>query len=170
LVVPLVVIIGEVVAHVVHNLRQASVVDALTGVGNRRHGMAALQRLRPGDGVMLLDLDRFKDVKDRDGHAAGDAVLASVGALLRRSMRGADAVARDGGEEFLVIVSQAGDEIDQVADRLLDDWRATGPRTTISAGVTMHRRGEPPEEALARADRALYAAKHGGRDRIAHAA
>ncbi len=170
LIVPIVVVLGEFVAHVVHRLREESVVDELTGIGNRRHGMAALQRLRPGDGVMLLDLDRFKDVNDRHGHAAGDAVLASFGALLRRSMRGADAIARHGGEEFLVIVSQAGADADSVANRLLDDWRATDPRTTISAGVTLHRRGEAPEEALARADRALYEAKDRGRDRIQYAA
>jgi diguanylate cyclase (GGDEF)-like protein len=170
LVVPIVVVLGELVAHVVHHLREASIVDELTGIGNRRHGMAALQRLRPGDGVMLLDLDRFKEVNDRHGHAAGDAVLASFGALLRRSMRGADAIARHGGEEFLVIVSQAGSEARSVADRLLDDWRATDPRTTISAGVTLHRRGESPEDALARADQALYEAKRRGRDRIQYAA
>ena len=168
--VPIVVVLGELVANVVHRLREASILDELTGIGNRRHGMAALQRLRPGDGVMLLDLDRFKDVNDRHGHAAGDAVLASFGALLRRSMRGADAIARHGGEEFLVIVSQAGAEAKAIADRLLEDWRATDPRTTISAGVTLHRKGEPPEDALARADRALYEAKHGGRDRIGYAA
>jgi diguanylate cyclase (GGDEF)-like protein len=170
LVIPIVVVLGETVAQVVHKLREAAILDALTGVGNRRHGMAALAKLRPGDGVMLLDLDRFKEVNDRHGHAEGDAVLVSFGDLLKRSMRGADAIARLGGEEFLVIVSQAGNEAHAVADRLLNDWRATQPRTTISGGVTLHRKGEPPEAALARADSALYEAKHGGRDRIGYAA
>jgi diguanylate cyclase (GGDEF)-like protein len=127
--------------------------------------MAALARLRPGDALLLLDLDRFKEVNDRDGHAGGDAVLASFGALLQRSMRGADAVARLGGEEFLVVASQVGGSAEAMAERLVQDWRGTGPRTTVSVGVTVHREGEEPEEALARADRALYDAKRAGRDR-----
>jgi diguanylate cyclase (GGDEF)-like protein len=164
-VVPMIVVLAEVIARSVTGLREQSVRDDLTGVGNRRHGMAALARLRPGDALLLLDLDRFKEVNDRDGHAGGDAVLASFGALLQRSMRGADAVARLGGEEFLVVASQVGGSAEAMAERLVQDWRGTGPRTTVSVGVTVHREGEEPEEALARADRALYDAKRAGRDR-----
>jgi diguanylate cyclase (GGDEF)-like protein len=164
-VVPMVVVLAEVISRAVSSLREQSVRDELTGVGNRRHGMAALQRLRPGDAVLLLDLDRFKQVNDRDGHAGGDAVLAAFGALLQRSMRGADSAARLGGEEFLVLASQVGGSAAAMAERLVEDWRGTEPRTTVSVGVTIHRDGEGPEQVLARADRALYDAKRAGRDR-----
>jgi diguanylate cyclase (GGDEF)-like protein len=169
-VVVMVVVLAELIARQVGALRDASVRDELTGVGNRRHGMAALERLRPGDAVLLLDLDRFKAVNDRDGHAGGDAVLVSLAELLRQSMRGADAVARLGGEEFLVVASQAGGSAAAVAERLVEQWRGTRPRTTVSVGVTVHQPGEEPEHALARADRALYDAKRAGRDRSIYAA
>ena len=165
LVVPIVVVLGETIAFVVTALRDATIRDELTGVGNRRHGMAALERVRPGDAVFVLDLDRFKQVNDRDGHAGGDAVLVQLGAMLQRRMRGADTVARLGGEEFLVVASQAKATADALAQRLVEDWRHTAPRTTISIGATVHEHGESPTEVLARADRALYAAKRGGRDR-----
>jgi diguanylate cyclase (GGDEF)-like protein len=168
-VVVMVVVLAEVIARVIGAYREASVRDELTGVGNRRHGMAALDRLRPGDAVLLLDLDRFKDVNDRDGHAGGDAVLVSLGDLLTRTMRGADAVARLGGEEFLIVASQARGAAAGVAERLVEDWRGTRPRTTLSVGVTVHQAGEQPEDALARADRALYDAKRAGRDRSVYA-
>jgi diguanylate cyclase (GGDEF)-like protein len=158
-VVPLVVAVGQLLA-------DASLRDELTGVGNRRFGMTALERLRVGDAVLLLDLDGFKEVNDRHGHAAGDAVLADLGRLLQSSMRGIDAVARYGGEEFLVVISQAESTAATIGDRLLVDWRARSPRTTVSAGVAVHQSGETPAETLARADAALYEAKRRGRDRV----
>jgi diguanylate cyclase (GGDEF)-like protein len=170
LIVPIVVLLGEVIAHVVSALRDASIRDELTGVGNRRHGMAALERVRPGDAVFVLDLDRFKEVNDRDGHAGGDAVLVELGAMLRDRMRAVDTVARLGGEEFLVVASQARASASFLAERLLEDWRRTAPRTTLSIGATVHERGETPAELLARADGALYTAKRSGRDRSCYAA
>jgi diguanylate cyclase (GGDEF)-like protein len=169
LIVPIAVVLGEVIAGVVEGWRETAVRDELTGVGNRRYGMEVLDRLRPGDAVLVLDLDRFKDVNDREGHAGGDAVLVALGAMLRRTMRGADAVARLGGEEFLVVATQAGTAGAVLAERLVDDWRSTGPRTTISVGATVHRDGDTPSEALARADRALYSAKRAGRDQSCYA-
>jgi diguanylate cyclase (GGDEF)-like protein len=170
LVVPIVVVLGELVSHAMSALREQSLRDELTGVGNRRHGMEVLERLRPGDAVLVLDLDRFKDINDREGHAGGDAVLRDLGAMLRRTMRGADAVARIGGEEFLVVASQAGGGTAHLADRLVADWRRTSPRTTISVGAAVHTGADTPTAVLARADQALYAAKRGGRDRSALAA
>jgi GGDEF domain-containing protein len=93
--------------------------------------MTALERLRIGDAVLLLDLDGFKEVNDRHGRAAGDAVLADLGRLLRASMRGIDAVARCGGEEFLVVISQAPSAAREITDRLLADWRAGAPCSTL---------------------------------------
>jgi diguanylate cyclase (GGDEF)-like protein len=171
-VVPLVVAVGELLADAVRRhrrtigaLAEASLRDELTGVGNRRLGMNALERLRAGDALLLLDVDGFKAVNDRYGHAAGDAVLADLGRLLQRSMRGIDPVARYGGEEFLVIISQAESSAREITERLLADWRAGRPRTTLSGGVAIHRSGQEPAETLARADAALYEAKRQGRDR-----
>jgi len=93
--------------------------------------MTALERLRISDAVLLLDLDGFKEVNDRHGRAAGDAVLADLGWLLRASMRGIDAVARCGGEEFLVVISQAPSAAREITDRLLADWRAGAPCSTL---------------------------------------
>ena len=124
----------------------------------------------PGDGVVLLDLDHFKRVNDRDGHPTGDAVLREVGAHLRRAVRAPDVAARLGGEEFLVILKAAGDRAEAGARRLLEGWRALEPVTTMSGGVAVHERGRPPEAALAEADAALYRAKASGRDRVATAA
>jgi diguanylate cyclase (GGDEF)-like protein len=170
LVIPIVVVLGELVAHTVSGLREQTMRDELTGVGNRRHGMEVLERLRPGDAVMVLDIDRFKDINDRHGHAGGDAILQDLGALLRRTMRGADAVARLGGEEFLVVARDPGTAAPRLAQRLVDEWRRTGPRTTISVGATVHTPADTPMDALARADRALYQAKRSGRDRSCFAA
>jgi diguanylate cyclase (GGDEF)-like protein len=144
--------------------------DELTGVGNRRHGMEVLERLRPGDAVLVLDIDRFKDINDRLGHAGGDAILRDLGAMLRHTMRGADAVARLGGEEFLVVARETGTATPSLAQRLVEDWRRTGPDTTISVGATVHTPTDTPTDALARADRALYQAKRLGRDRSCFAA
>jgi diguanylate cyclase (GGDEF)-like protein len=169
LVVPLVVVVGELVAREVCGLREASLVDELTGIGNRRRGMEALERLRPGDAILLLDLDRFKEVNDRHGHAEGDAVLAALGDLLTRSMRRADTVARLGGEEFIVIADQVGGAGWEFANRICEQWRRTAPRTTVSIGVTVHDTDEAATETLARADEALYEAKRTGRDRVSYA-
>jgi diguanylate cyclase (GGDEF)-like protein len=176
-VVVLVVVIGEGVAAVVAGLRsanrrlaEASLRDDLTGVGNRRLAMESLERLRRGDAVLLLDVDHFKQINDHHGHARGDAVLAALGRQLRESVRGADAIARLGGEEFVVLLREAGADGWRVAERILADWRATGPPTTLSIGVAVLGPGESPHETLARADRALYDAKHRGRDRARLAA
>ena len=131
--------------------------------------MESLPRLRSGDAVLVLDVDHFKQVNDRHGHATGDAVLASLGRLLRDSVRGADAIARLGGEEFVVLLRAAGVDARGIAERILADWRATRPPTTLSIGVAVLEPGEAPHDTLARADRALYDAKHRGRDR-AHVA
>jgi diguanylate cyclase (GGDEF)-like protein len=146
-------------------LAETSRRDPLTGLGNRRHAAALLSGLKPGDGVLLFDLDRFKQVNDRDGHAAGDTVLCQFARYLTQELRGQD-TARYGGEEFLVVLDQAGLASVNVAERLNQGWRATNPRTTVSVGVAVHRHGEDPSTTLARADAALYQAKRTGRDRV----
>jgi diguanylate cyclase (GGDEF)-like protein len=179
LAVPVGILIGEVIARTVRRLDLArrdadrrsqeltvtSRRDPLTGLGNRLHAADLLSGLQPGDGVLLLDLDRFKQVNDNDGHAAGDAVLRRLGEYLLAALRDQD-TARYGGEEFLVVLHQAADSSSQVAERLNRGWRASNPRTTLSIGVAVHGAGDDPAETLARADAALYHAKRTGRDRV----
>ena len=140
--------------------------DALTGIGNRRHAETLLAGLQPGDTVLLFDLDHFKDVNDTLGHAGGDRVLQDFARFLRRNTRHHDGVARLGGEEFLVIWRAQGPDDDAPEPRLVDAWRATRPLATFSAGLAVHRPERTPAQTLAAADAALYAAKRQGRDRI----
>lgn len=141
-------------------------VDPLTGVGNRRHGETLLADLQPGDTVLLFDLDNFKAVNDTFGHAGGDEVLQDFARFLRGNVRHDDGVARMGGEEFLVVWRALGAGAEASQPRLVDAWRATRPRTTVSAGLAVHRADRTPADTLAAADAALYAAKGQGRDRI----
>ena len=149
----------------IEELTEAAMNDPLTGVGNRRRAAALLEHLRPGDAVVLIDLDHFKLVNDTAGHAAGDKVLVALGRYLHDHLRDADAVARYGGEEFLVVFRHAGQGAGAAADRLVDGWRALTPLTTFSAGVAVHAPGRSPAATLGRADAALYRAKRTGRDR-----
>lgn len=140
-------------------------IDPLTGVGNRRHAESLLSTLEPGDTVLLFDLDHFKGVNDTFGHAAGDAVLQDFARFLQSNIRYVDGVARLGGEEFLVIRRAMG-PVTEEEPRLVEAWRATQPRTTVSAGLAVHHADRTPMATLAAADDALYAAKGQGRDRI----
>lgn len=147
-------------------LAEATLRDELTGIGNRRHAAAMLESLLPGDAVALLDIDHFKAVNDRDGHAAGDAVLVEMGAYLREHLRYEDSAARYGGEEFLVLLRQVPDRALESAERLVEGWRTRQPDVTISMGVSVHRTDQSAASTLGRADTALYAAKRTGRDRV----
>jgi diguanylate cyclase (GGDEF)-like protein len=149
----------------VQELAEATTRDPLTGLGNRLHGANLLGGLQPGDGVLLLDLDHFKQVNDSDGHAGGDDVLRRLGKYLRGALRDED-TARYGGEEFLVVLKGAGEGSEQVAERLNEGWRGLAPRTTLSIGTAVHRPGDTSAQTLARADAALYEAKRSGRDRV----
>jgi diguanylate cyclase (GGDEF)-like protein len=148
-------------------LERANLTDDLTGVGNRRRANALLDSLEPGDGVVLMDLDHFKVVNDTMGHAEGDRVLTQMGEYLRSAVRDVDTVARFGGEEFLVVLRQAGQDAHEVSMRLVEGWRELGPAVTLSAGAAVHRAGRGPSDTFRAADTALYAAKTGGRDRAA---
>ncbi|UFN50368.1 GGDEF domain-containing protein [Roseomonas sp. OT10] len=158
--------------------------DPLTGVLNRRALMAlagpALERpRRQGEpsSLVMLDLDHFKRINDGHGHAAGDAVLQQLGAVLRSASRGRDIIARVGGEEFVLLLPGEGvDGARSVAERLREDVArliphpgGEGHRITLSAGLAAIGPGEPVaalEKALSAADQALYAAKAAGRDRV----
>jgi diguanylate cyclase (GGDEF)-like protein len=125
--------------------------------------------------LVLVDVDHFKSVNDRHGHPAGDAVLKAVADnIARHFMRREDFVARYGGEEFAVLARETTlERVVQRAERLrdaqgrLEVQTPTGPVcVTISIGVARHEVGEAAAIWLERTDRALYAAKHAGRDRV----
>ncbi len=140
--------------------------DPLTGLSNRRHLDLMLQRVRPGDGVVLLDLDHFKRVNDSLGHAVGDQVLRRFGECLRSVARGDDCAARYGGEEFALLLPGTGQRgAAQVIERVRERWLSIENGLTFSAGYTVARTDEDPQVTLARADEALYLAKALGRDR-----
>ena len=159
-------------------LERLSVTDALTGLYNRRHLMGTLvsevqrsRRLRRPFSVLLADVDHFKQYNDTYGHPAGDAALARIADILRKTTRGVDCVARYGGEEFLVMLLETtvGTAM-TVADRIrarvaLEEF--AGGRITVSIGVAeCPTHGDTPESLIESADAALYEAKDGGRDRV----
>lgn len=155
--------------------------DELTQIHNRRHmtelmEIEARQHERSGAPlcVALLDIDLFKAINDRFGHAAGDKVLQHFAAQASESLRSSDLLARWGGEEFLVLFPDTPIELAQVAlDRLHERLRVQsleclhGQPVTFSAGLTAWVPGEPMESATERADQAMYRAKTGGRNRTA---
>ncbi|MGH9298006.1 MAG: GGDEF domain-containing protein [Acidimicrobiales bacterium] len=139
--------------------------DHLTGLGNRRGLDVALAALMPGDMVVLVDLDHFKEVNDSLGHEAGDRVIREFATSLRSVLRASDLAFRYGGEE-LVVVTKGGDGTAAGADALLGRLQAAWAREerpSYSAGVSIHAM-RSASETFARADAALYRAKDEGRN------
>ena len=177
--------VAPIVAHALltadstDRLRETSILDPLTGCATRPHGLERLTielkratRSSAPVAVLMVDLDHFKDVNDRFGHNAGDAVLASVGRTMLQTLRASDVRCRWGGEEFLIVLPETALEpARQVAESLLRriaeapvHTKAGLVRVTGSVGITVARPGEDDLEALiGRADRALYRAKTDGR-------
>lgn len=167
-------------------LERASVTDPLTELANRRGfsasaeaALAACRRRGAAAAVVMFDLDRFKSINDGHGHAAGDAVLREAAAALRSHVRAEDVVGRLGGEEFAILLPGLdATQAAALADRLrVEISRAVahpagdGAVVTASAGVApVERLDAGLEAALNAADRALYAAKEAGRNRVAVAA
>jgi diguanylate cyclase (GGDEF)-like protein len=160
-------------------LERVSVTDHLTGLGNRRRMMEALEdevrrsrRLDHNFAVLMADVDHFKHYNDAHGHPAGDEVLKQVGTVLREAMRDVDFVARYGGEEFFVLMpeltsSAAAGLAAKVREHLAQQVFAGGP-VTLSFGVAeFPADGATGEALIDAADKALYEAKRAGRDRVA---
>jgi len=157
-------------------LEKLATIDPLTGVGNRRTlenelkiAMAAEKRHHSHYGLMMLDLDNFKDVNDQYGHATGDEILKNFVRLVQTHTRRVDRLFRFGGEEFVLLLPATDHEGLRRASRHLtqcvrDNLKGPGGPVTVSAGAAILRSGEDWENWLRRADQALYAAKAGGRN------
>jgi len=175
----LVVRLGAALRGVVSDLDQRARHDSLTGLLNRqefeeRAGLElARQRRHPGElSLIAVDLDNFKALNDTHGHPAGDRVLKHLSRILDAETRRIDAVARVGGDEFLVLLPSSGEQQTRnVAERLLEAARSSGTAEgafSVSLGVAVA--GPDPVTLLklwAAADEALYAAKRAGGDRVA---
>ena len=167
---------------------ELAVTDGLTGLNNRRYldkhlkllFDRAIARGRPLS-ICITDIDRFKSVNDTHGHDAGDEVLKEFAARIRSTVRGADLACRFGGEEFVVIMPDTLPETAAaIAERLRHvvesqpfQLRQNGVALTITASIGISSTvggAESAEQLLKQADRALYEAKHGGRNRVVAAA
>jgi len=167
-------------------VRHRATHDALTGLWNRgaildvlKRELLRAQRESTFVGVLLGDLDHFKNVNDTHGHLAGDAVLRESSQRISGAVRSYDAVGRYGGEEFLIILSSCEDDIDMVkqAERVRSQVCASPVQTTeaeiqitLSLGVASSSEYQEVEEILRAADAAMYRAKRAGRNRVEVAA
>jgi len=180
--------LADLLATALHNsfvfqkLQQQSITDGLTGIKTRRFFWEALtsewkRASRSGRpfSVVLIDLDKFKEVNDTLGHLEGDLVIARVGRLLEQRCRQSNVVARYGGDEFIILMPETGVEQAQVLAERLRLWLATDPmlqehHITGSFGVAsfpVH--GLSAEDIIRVADSGMYAAKHAGGDRVSTA-
>lgn len=179
---------NEELEAVLVRMRELADRDDLTGLSNRRVIMEMLRRLtaraertREPFSVCIIDLDKFKDVNDAHGHLTGDRVLAEFSRAMAEELRDMDLLARSdpafgryGGEEFILLLP--GTDLDgarRCAERLrirqegrMRDASPALPGCTLSAGVAEYVAGENIESLLRRADQALYAAKHAGRNQV----
>jgi diguanylate cyclase (GGDEF)-like protein len=174
--------IGARNVQLIHEIQEHGAYDGLTGCFNRTHAMkvldAELQRARRAQtalAVVMLDLDHFKAVNDRNGHLCGDALLTAVGRRMRELLRNSDVKCRYGGEEFLVMLPDTRLEgAAHVAESLRKEisnttilWNSESVATTASFGIAVSHAGELDARALiGRADAALYRAKNEGRNRV----
>jgi len=175
---------GQKLKEAYRRIEELAELDELTGSFNRRTIMRMLgeeivraQRGNAPCSVALIDLDFFKRINDAHGHPTGDEVLRTFAITVFANIRAIDRFGRYGGEEFLLVMPDTGED---AAFRMLDrlraivaelDWSAFSPgmRVTLSAGVATLRENETSDNFLARADSALYASKARGRNRITSA-
>ncbi|QEH34283.1 Response regulator PleD [Aquisphaera giovannonii] len=163
-------------------LRAIAGTDPLTGLANRRGLDMAVERLATRAiptsprSLVMLDVDHFKSFNDAYGHPAGDEALRAVAAFIRGSVRPDDLAARVGGEEFLVYLPETGGSTaGRVAERIrsaVASHRWPSRQITVSMGVATTHSASGQEDVMdlmGRADRALYASKHGGRNRVTQA-
>nr|WP_090447544.1 GGDEF domain-containing protein [Pseudomonas benzenivorans] len=161
-------------------LEDLAATDELTGLFNRRHFLRLaghqLESLHAGrqHGLALIDLDHFKRINDVHGHAAGDRVLQTFAAVVRACLRDGDVIARYGGEEFVLLLPNTdADQFSACCERLRLAFNQAEPlgvkvdNLSLSVGMTLMNMRDDLDEALQRADQALYQAKRSGRNRCA---
>ncbi|KQT60117.1 hypothetical protein ASG52_18535 [Methylobacterium sp. Leaf456] len=157
------------------DLERLAVTDPLTGLSNRRaldEALAdAVREEGAGLSLILADIDHFKAINDRHGHAVGDAVLVALAGALGDAARPGDRLGRWGGEEFVILcpstdLAAAQALAESMRLRVSETEIAGVGRRTCSFGVAARAAGESVDGLLVRADAALYAAKHAGRDRV----
>jgi len=164
-------------SHLMAKVHYRAYHDPLTELGNRalfyelvQHQLAIAERENRQLSILAIDLDNFKVVNDEEGHAAGDQLLAAVARRLEATIRAADAAARMGGDEFSILLVDAGEEsATETAHRLVAELGKPYPgiqtRVSASIGIAVYpQAGADLAELLENADRALYAAKRGGRN------
>ena len=169
------------VSKALSTIEHLAIVDDLTQVFNRRQMYKILELQKAlGDrgihpfSICIFDLDHFKNVNDTYGHEKGDIVLKTVAQEVHKNLRDIDHIARYGGEEFILILTNSGSReamtcakrIRNMARELVFDKMPEDFRITISVGVTKYQPAEPIQDAINRADTALYRAKANGRDRV----
>ena len=174
--------VNEKTSAIIAALREQAIRDPLTGLYNRRHMEETLEReLRRAQrengamAVIMMDIDFFKRVNDTYGHQGGDVMLKALGSMVQRYVRGEDSICRYGGEEFAIVMPAAGlkiaceraEQIRQAFQELHVPFEGREIHTTLSLGVAAYPTHSPnSEDILLRADRALYAAKQNGRNRV----
>ncbi len=159
-------------------IRRAAESDFLTGLKNRyamnkalRDELARAERYGEPLSALFLDIDYFKKVNDRYGHDTGDEVLRGVAAVIASALRGSDIASRWGGEEFLIIAphsnaAEAGALAERIRRAIEAATMGQAIRVTVSIGHTSYRKGDDIDALVNRADKALYNAKEGGRNRV----
>jgi diguanylate cyclase (GGDEF)-like protein len=166
----------------ISELKRLATTDLLTGRSNRAHFMdSAEAELRRADrfnrdlAVLMLDIDFFKRVNDQHGHAAGDEALRVFSAVLGKETRAVDLLGRIGGEEFAVVLPETGleaglliaERVRAAVEQASFVFHHSAPISfTVSIGVSLLQAGDSLDSLLARADNALYQAKHAGRNRV----
>lgn len=160
-------------------IEELAVTDELTGLFNRRYLLRTLEKQRAlanREGLpfvlAFVDIDHFKQINDHHGHRVGDQVLAELSVQLKMAIREVDLAARYGGEEFVLLLSglaldDAGKVLERIRVKMTEQsFSEANIPLTVSIGVAQFRPGEDSEELLNRADRLLYEAKRGGRNRV----
>ncbi len=174
----------------VERARDASLIDGLTGLTNRRGfdqrlldclAATAADMNAQGPCLLMCDIDHFKNINDTYGHLFGDQVIRAVASVLRENVKGRDLAARYGGEEFVILLPettlQGAQALAEQIRHAIEKGRIrrgnseeTVARVTLSLGVARYQPGEAPTAFLERADRALYVSKQNGRNRVTLAA